>query len=623
MHVRWTVAVRTLALACTTMPSVVSAQLHPITSGNKGPEVVYDIAFPNVVHHEAVVTITITDTPVGLVHLRMARSSAGRYALAEFAKNVYGVHVTDGRDLPLTVTRPDPYGWDVASRGGTVVVHYTVFADRADGTYSGFDGVQAHIQPPATFMYARGLEARPVRVHFHRPQPQWTIATQLRPTADSETFTGPSLAYLFDSPTHLGAIQWHQWTATDHGRAQVLRVAVDDSASGAPVDAFVDDLQHVVPEAAAVFGELPTFDYGTYTFVGCYRVSCAGDGMEHRNSTSLTNRRSLAVLGAPVTETVAHEFFHAWNVKRIRPRSLEPFDNERANMSGELWLAEGFTQYYGRLTTLRAGILPLKQFLAEVGADVDELTNAPGRRFFGPIGMSEQAPFTDAAVSIDRENQDNVSISYYDYGDALALALDLALRSRGKSLDEFMRVLWARFGKPEIPYTLAGVHHALAAAAGDAAFADDFWRRYIDGRELPDYAPLLLRAGVLVRPAHADAPWIGDVRTTLVGDHLVVTSGTRIGTPLYDAGIDYGDRIFSVGGQPVATDSAVGATIATHHPGEQVTLSIGDRKGTRDVAVRVGANPTIELIPLEDAGQTPTPEQLAFRRDWIRSHAGS
>jgi predicted metalloprotease with PDZ domain len=610
-----------VGVACACSPWSAGAQLHPISNGNKGPEVLYDIAFPNAIHHEAQVTVTWTGVPAGVLHLRMARGSAGRYALAEFAKNVYDVRASDIQGRALSITRPDPYGWDVATRGGSVVVEYTLFADRADGTYSGFDAVQAHIQPPGTFMYVPGLEERPVRVHIHRADPRWTIATQLRSTADSETFTGPSLAYLFDSPTHVGVIQWHQWTETDHGRSQIFRVAVDDTTSGAPIDTFATNLQRIVPEAAAVFGELPTFDYGTYTFVGCYRESCNADGMEHRNSTSITGHRSLAIIGSRNIEDVAHEFFHSWNVKRIRPKSLEPFDNERANMSGELWLAEGFTQYYGRLITLRAGLLGLQRFLREVGADVDELTNAPGRRYFGPIGMSDQAPFTDAAVSIDRQNQDNISISYYDYGDALAFALDLALRVRGKTLDDFMRVLWARNGKPEIPYTLADVRRALITASGDTAFATDFWRRYIEGRELPDYAPLALHAGLLLHRAHADTPWIGDVQFKTADGQVVVASATLVGSPLYQAGIDYGDHVLAIDGHGVATDSEAVAVITQHKPGDRMTVLVESRTGTHETAVDVGAKPSVEIVPLEQAGQTPTPDQLAFRQDWMRSHA--
>ena len=154
---------------------------------------------------------------------------------------------------------------------------------------------------------------------------------------------------------------------------------------------------------AAVFGGLPRFDYGTYTFISCYRPNCAGDGMEHRNSTSLTSSASIAQASAQLLGTVSHEFFHAWNVERIRPAALEPFDFSDANMSGELWFAEGFTSYYGPLVIHRAGLTSTAQYARQISGAVNTLTTHPGRRFFGPVGMSQQAPFVDAAASIDPE----------------------------------------------------------------------------------------------------------------------------------------------------------------------------------------------------------------------------
>jgi predicted metalloprotease with PDZ domain len=598
-----------------------AAQLRPLSHGQSGPAVVYDVSFPNGVHHEAAITATFTGLAPSVLHLRMARSSAGRYALAEFAKNVYAVHATDSAGHELPVARPDPYGWDVPRHGTTVIVRYTLFADRADGTYSGIDGVQAHLQPPATFMYARGLDERPIRLHLHRPNPSWTIATQLPTTPDSEVFTAPNLAYFFDSPIHLGAIQWREWTVTDHGRAAHFRVAVDDTAPAGVIDEYAAGVRRLIPEAAAVFGELPRFDYGTYTFVACYRVSCNGDGMEHRNSTSLTSRRSLGVSGAGALGSVAHEFFHAWNVKRIRPRSLEPFDNERANMSGELWLAEGFTQYYGMLTGLRAGVSSQETFLDGIGADVDELTNTPGRQYFGPIGMSQQSPFTDAAVYIDRTNWENVSISYYTYGAALALALDLELRARGKSLDQFMQMLWREYGQPEIPYTLDGVRRALINASGDSAFARQFWTRYIEGNELPDYAPLVARAGLRLRAAHPEAAWIGTVRLSVNNDTVAIASSTLVGSPLYEAGLDYGDRLLAIDGHRVTSASDVQQALAAHHPGEQLTITVQGRSGQRDAPVNVRSDPTLELVSVESTGDQVTPEQLTFRQKWLGPHA--
>lgn len=600
------------------------AQLHPVEQGNKGAVISYDISFPNIVHHEAEVTAVFTSVPAGALHARMARSSTGRYALHEYAKNVYSLKAVDSKGRELAVTRPDPYGWDIAGHDGTVRVTYTLFADRADGTYPGFDAVQAHIQPQGTFLYARGFEQRPVRVTIHRPDPAWTIATQLVPTSDPETFTAPGMQYLFDSPTHAGRIQWREWTETSGGRTLTFRAAVDDPAPAATIDEYAAGAKKIAREAAAVYGEFPAFDFGTYTFVACYRPSCGGDGMEHRNSTSVTGGASMGTSALRELGTVAHEFFHAWNVKRIRPVTLEPFDYDRANMSGELWIAEGFTQYYGPLLEARAGVTPASAFVRSLGGTVNALTNAPGRRYFGPIGMSQQAPFTDAAgSSIDPQNRANIFISYYTYGAGIALAIDLSLRSRGnRTLDDFMRVMWKNHGKPEVAYTLADARRALATASGDSAWAWDFWKRYIAGHELPDYPALLANAGILVRKAQAGAAWIGDYQIRPAqpnqnGAPLTINSSVLVGSPLYDAGLDRGDRIIALDGKDVGSEAEFRAAIAAHKPGDKVTLSFEGRAGRRDAALTVAENPSVQVVTFEDAGMTPTDQQLAFRAKWL------
>ncbi len=195
--------------------------------------------------------------------------------------------------------------------------------------------------------------------------------------------------------------------------------------------------------------------------------------MEHRNSTSVTSTGSLATSMNGLLGTVSHEFFHSWNVERIRPSSLEPFSFEHANMSSELWLAEGFTNYYGPLVLRRAGITDDATFASAMAGAVNLVLNAPGRRFFSAVEMSQQAPFTDAAVSIDPQNKGNTFISYYPFGEAIALALDLTLRPRGHTLDEFMREMWKTHGAqrnfaPVRPYTVADAQAALARVTGDA-----------------------------------------------------------------------------------------------------------------------------------------------------------
>jgi predicted metalloprotease with PDZ domain len=618
--------------------ATVAAQLRPIATGNKGPEIVYDISFPNIAHHEADVKASFSALPPGTLHARMARSSTGRYALTEYAKNVYAVKATDskGRDLP--VTRPDPYAWDIAGHDGHVTITYTLYGDQADGTYPGFDAVQAHIQPQGVFMYVHGLEQRPVRVTIHRPNPAWTIATQLAPTKDPETFTGPGMQYLFDSPTHVGPIQWREWQETSGGRTQTIRLSVDDPSPAATIDQFADAVKKIVREAAAVYGELPAFDYGTYTFVGCYRPSCHGDGMEHRNSTSITGGRSMGTNGLAPAGTVSHEFFHAWNVKRIRPKTLEPFDYDRANLSGELWIAEGFTQYYGPLVETRAGLTPVAQFVRGLGGTVNEMTNSPGRRYFGPIGMSQQAPFVDAAVSVDPQNRGNVFISYYTYGAGIALAIDLSLRARGdKTLDDFMRAMWTRHGKPEVAYTLDDARRALAIASGDSAWAFDFWKKYVVGSELPDYGPLLERAGLVLRKAQAGAPWIGNVQYSsntppsfvggvmqpASGPATTINSGVLVGTPLYEAGLERGDRFVSIDGKDVTSGAEINSTVTAHKPGDKLAIVFEGRAGRRETTITVAENPRVEVVTFEDAGRTPTAAQLAFRQKWTSSKQGN
>jgi predicted metalloprotease with PDZ domain len=633
-----TLAALVLAVFATAgAPRATRAQLHPIAQGNKGPAISYEISFPNIVHHEAEVKAVFTALPPGPLHARMARSSTGRYALHEFAKNVYSLRAVDSKGRELTVTRPDPYGWDVAGHDGTVTVTYTVFGDRADGTYPGFDPVQAHIQPPATFMYARGLESRPVRVTIHRPNPAWTIATQLVPTSDPETFTAPGMQYFFDSPTHVGAIQWREWTETSGGRAVTFRAAVDDPAPAATIDQYAEGARKIAREAAAVYGEFPAFDFGTYTFVACYRPSCNGDGMEHRNSTSVTGAASMGANALRELGTVAHEFFHAWNVKRIRPATLEPFDYDRANLSGELWIAEGFTQYYGPLLEARSGVTEGNAFVRSLTGIVNAVTNSPGRRYFGPIGMSQQAPFTDAAVSIDPQNRANIFISYYTYGAGIALAIDLSLRARGgKTLDDFMRTMWRNHGKPEIPYTLDDARRALATASGDSAWAWDFWKHYIAGHELPDYPGLLANAGIAVRKAQPGTAWIGDYQfrppvsnpgaapgggrqgfANQTVAPLTINSNVLIGSPLYDAGLERGDRIIGVDGKEFSAEADFRGAIAAHKPGDKVIIAFEGRAGRREVGMTLAENPALQVVAFEDAGMNPTDQQLAFRAKWL------
>jgi predicted metalloprotease with PDZ domain len=613
-------------ILATSLPASPAVALQAGAGAAAGDTVRYEVAFPNASHHEAEITVTWTGLPSAPLEVRMSRSSPGRYALHEFAKNVYNVRAVDGGGTELRVTRPNPHQWDVAGHDGTVRVSYTLFADRADGTYAAVDLTQAHLNMPATFMWARGTAERPVAVRFAVPEgTDWKIATQLRPTGDPAYFVAPHFQYFMDSPTHLSNFDLREWQETIGGPAQTIRIALHHLGTAAELDEYARHTRAIVREQAAVFGELPRFDYGTYTFIAAYVPWASGDGMEHRNSTILTSSSSLATNMIGLLGTVSHEFFHAWNVERIRPRSLEPFDFERENMSGELWFAEGFTSYYGPLTMRRAGVIDDARYATGLTGMLNTVLNAPGRRFFSPFEMSLQAPFVDAATAVDPHNRANTFISYYTWGAAIGLGLDLTIRTRfaGLSLDDFMRALWLRYGAHEAdhaplrPYGMRELRETLGQVVGDTAFAHDFFRRYIEGREVVDYAALLAHAGIALRPARPGAPSIGSVRYDVQEGAVHVGSPVLIGTALHAAGVSGGDRLVALDGQPVASAAAVDAAVAAKRPGDPIEIRFQQRGVERTARVAVGEVDALEVVLHEAAGMGVTPAVRAFRESWL------
>ena len=607
-----------------------------VAAGAPAP-VVYRVSFPAPEHHYAQIEVTFTNVPAGTLEARMSRSSPGRYALHEFSKNVFDVQAFDGGGRKLEATRPNPYQWDVPTHDGTVRLVYKVYGDHVDGTYLAIDTTHAHMNIPATLMWARGFESRPARVTFVPPPGLgWTPATQLFPTEDPWTFTAPNMQYLLDSPTELSAQTVRSFKVRNpDGKELTIRAAVHHDATEAAIDEYVAGSEKIVREQGAIFGEFPEFDTGTYTFLGDYLPWGGGDGMEHRNSTVVASPVSLRRPGAvlDVLDTVAHEFFHAWNVERIRPASLEPFDFEEANISGELWLAEGFTQYYGTLTMVRTGLLSSSDGIGSFSGMANAVTNGNGRRFRSAVAMSQMAAFTDAARSVDRTNHANTFISYYTYGAAIALGLDLSLRDRsnGKiSLDDYMRAMWRVHGKPggaqpglvAKPYTLKDARDRLAEVSGDRAFADAFFDKYIEGQEAIDYGPLLRRAGYVWRKSHPGAAWLGTVAFDRSGSGTIANL-IDWGSPLHAAGLNQGDTIVELDGRPVASGTALQAVLKAHEPGDGIQVSFRRRNGATGTATIVLVeNPAMVAVDGGTAATLST-EQQQFRAAWLGSRQAS
>jgi predicted metalloprotease with PDZ domain len=511
------------------------------------------------------------------------------------------------------VSRPDPHQWTVTGHGGEVTVRYTLYGDHADGTYTGIDRTHAHLNMPATFMWARGLDDRSIELRVRVPDGSgWQVATQLAPTDDPYRFTAPDLAYFLDSPTEVSDFWLRSWEID----GQTIRVALHHAGTEAEAARYADAVSAIVTSSRDLYGTLPAFDFGSYTFLACYLPWVDGDGMEHRNSTVLTSTGSLATNMTGLLGTVAHEFFHAWNVERIRPATLEPFDFERANMSRELWFAEGFTSYFDDLLLWRSGLIGDEAFAQRMGAIANAVTNARGRTYFSPVEMSMQAPFVDAATSVDPGNRLNTFLSYYTWGSGIGMALDLELRSRfdGVTADHVMRAMWETHGVDEVPYEVDDVERAVARISGDADFAADFFTRFVRGREAPDFRALLTPAGIEVSPARPGTAWLGPLSIRFQEGGPVVTGTPREETSLYAAGVDRGDRIVSIGGRPVIDRAALDAILSGLEPGASVEIRYESRGEARTATVTVGEDPT--LVGRWTPDDLVDPDQSAFRSAW-------
>jgi predicted metalloprotease with PDZ domain len=580
----------------------------------------YIVSFPNLAHHEAQIELIVSDIPSRTAVFRMSRSSPGRYATHEFGKNIYDVAAFDQNNKPLAVNRIDGDVYEVPHAGGGYVrLKYTLYGNYADGTYVGLDPSGVHLNMPGAFMWMKGVDNVPITIHFNVPEEwHWTVATQLQPTNDPWTYLARGLQYFMDCPVKIGNLKYRNWTVKNpDGKAYDFRIALDGAADSADFTQFSEKVQRIVRQAQAVYGEVPAYDYGAYTFLASINPYVHGDGMEHRNSTMISipvafhgEERHLDVF--------AHEFFHCWNVKRIRPRTLEPFNFEKSNMSFELWFAEGFTQYYGGLLVLRSGVGKDTDYVRRtVGALINTRINTPGARLYSPVQASEMAVFTDAGVAVDKTNYPNIFTSYYPYGGSIALALDLELRGRfHKTLDDLMQAAWKKFGKPEIPYNVAGLEEVLAGVTGDKKFAKDFFEKYIYGHEPVDYNFLLAPAGFRLKKTDGGKAWVGYGRFT-EKEGLILETNTLRGTPLYEAGLDADDKILAVDNQDTRTLADLNAVLDKSHPGATVSIRYLHRNEERTGKIVLQENPAVVIETFEAAGLTLTPEMVQFRKSWL------
>ena len=321
-------------------------------------------------------------------------------------------------------------------------------------------------------------------------------------------------------------------------------------------------------------------------------------------------------------------------MERIRPQSLEPFNFDDANMSGELWLAEGFTSYYGAADHERGRASPRTRDLrSDMGAAIDAVRQQPGPPVRSAVEMSQMAPFTDRG-GLERPDQLRQHVHlvlHVGRGDRARTGSDAprserrpgdAGRLHARPLAEVRHARGTRTpGYVETPYTIDDLKTVLAAVAGDAAFAEEFFARYIQGREVVDFKPLLAKAGFLLRLRSAGRAHAGSLQTQDGQNGVRVTGDVPFRSPAYGAGLERDDVIVSLGGTRVATAAEVDRALMTRKPGDSLQI-VYERRGERVTSIlKLVEDPTLELVPGEEAGQPLSEAQRKFRDAWLGSAA--
>ncbi|HZB43960.1 MAG TPA: hypothetical protein VE360_01880, partial [Pyrinomonadaceae bacterium] len=389
----------------------------------------------------------------GHVDFQMPRWSPGRYAVFDFAKNVQEVRAspycpprTRCDRSSHAAERLDTQTWRAQLRGAEgVTLTYKVFADDLSGTFSQLDERHANFNGGSVFMYVAGHKQDAVTLKIAAPG-GWKIVNGHTERAGQSEFRFPNYDVLIDTPTEIAP----DWTADEFevGGKRYRVVVHSFGDEGGRRKSLVRDIERVVRAQVSMI-EAPEFD--GYTFLFHFDPTASrGDGMEHLNSTQIVETGPLSdpAVYAGAVGTASHEFFHVWNVKRLRPAGLGPWDFTRPVNTRGLWIAEGFTNYYGKLFMRRAGLMTDEQLLRSYSNAVNTVEGAPGSKLMSAEEASLSAPFLDRAGSEQRTNLGNTAVSYYPKGETLGLVLDLLIRGRTggrKSLDDVMRRAYEEF----------------------------------------------------------------------------------------------------------------------------------------------------------------------------------
>ncbi len=570
----------------------------------------YTVRFPapqtNYVEVEALVP---TDGR-GSIDMMMAVWTPGSYLIREYERNLEAVQATAGtRVLPIDKTVKNR--WRITTGGAReVTVTYRVYAHEMTVRTNWVDADFAMLNGAPTYLTLVESGSRPHDVRLELPAAWKTSVTGLpdAPGGAPNHYRAPDYDTLVDCPIVAGNPAIHRFIVD--GKPHLL---VDVGEGGVfDGERAARDLERIVQVDRQFWGSLP---YDKYLFFNLL-VSASG-GLEHKSSTMLmasrwatgTREKYLGWLSL-----ASHEYFHLWNVKRLRPIELGPFDYEHENYPRSLWISEGLTDYYGDLQLARAGLFTIDESLHELSKAISALQTTPARL----TQTAEMASF-DTWIKQYRpdDNTVNSTISYYTKGNVLGVLLDARIRAAtddARSLDDVMRLAFTRFSGAK-GFTPEDFRKTASEVAGTDL--GPWFTRALESTEELDYGPALDWFGLRFRPpspASADPPgWLG-AKTKIEAGRLMVENVSR-GTPAYAAGVNAGDELLAIDDFRVLPEE-LAARLAAYRPGRAVVLLVSRRDELKRLDVTLGAEPpdrwTLQVRP--DA----TPLQRAHLMKWLR-----
>ena len=567
----------------------------------------YELGFERWNTHLVDVTIRANGLAGKSVRFSLPVWGPGAYGVRNFATEVQNFSATDSAGHELPWRKTDAQTWEVDLRAaGGAVIHYRVYANSLGSVQ--YDDRHVAINGPAVWMYQVDGKERPIELTINASQlpADWKIATGLNRTA-ATTFRATDYDWFADCPIEIAAFSEKDISVL----GTTYHFIVHDEMGKQDYTQFTRDMQRIIEKgvvpilAPVVGGPLPA-PFSDYWFlIHIAPGNGLGGGTEHLNSTKISYSRDwgdstptthdymTSVYEAKVFVAV-HELFHAWNVKRLRPRPLGPFDYTQMVHTPSLWISEGLTSYYACVALLRSGYWTPEQYLGYVGRMISALDAMPGRTersiaetswdtWFGYIGGS-------AGPGNPVTNILNTNYSYYDGGQTLGVLLDLEIRQRTndrKSLDDWMRVMYQRFALPKPGFADSDVVHVASEVTGSDM--SEFFRRYLYGKDPLPYDRDFGYAGIGVKRAASIHGWSGIVLATSA-DGRPVIGNIVPGSPAEQGGLDRGDVVVALDDQSGDRDG-IERSLSTRRSGERVTFTVLHHDLVRQVPVTLADNP--------------------------------